>query len=539
MTSVPAQPLSHGAVAIEGDIDRQLLDLFFDRTPMGIAVFDRDRRLVRCNKTWSGFFTHYLGFDESYVAPGRSIYDLLPDDDHALERLVEPVLRGETVRQEATRLENFGVVTYWDVVFAPTFRHGEVVGFVDIVTDATERVIAYQLLERRINAFAAIAASMTVDQPLSATLRSLTATAAEVTDAEACAVLIIDPQRDEVAVFESHGLPPAYGDAVAESWRSGVRSPSRRALEAQQLTIVNEARAEGLGNDLYSPLHRYLQEATWQDMVVVPLDSRGRTLGVIQYYHRKAPVLDEDDRAFLTAIADQAAVAVANAALYAQSERSAALVERQRLARELHDSVSQALFSMTLHARAAQRHLLGGSDEVNAAALAAVEKLTELTQGALAEMRALIFELRPGALNEEGLVAALTRQAAALAARESMSITVSGPAERPVLTTAAEEHLYRIVLEALNNAVKHASASQISVDVTVAGEELSITVADDGVGFDPDVVPAGHMGRSTMAERAATIGGVLTVDSRPGSGCRVRVAVRLLDLPGEGDLPVV
>jgi signal transduction histidine kinase len=448
------------------------------------------------------------------------------------------VLRGETVRQEATRLENFGVVTYWDVVFAPTFRNGEVVGFVDLVTDATDRVVAYQRLERRISAFAEIAASMTVDQPLSATLHSLTATAAEVTGADACAVLIVDPEHDEVAVFESAGLPPAYGAAVAESWRSGVRSPSRRALEAQRLTVVNQARAEGLGNKLYAPLHPYLQEASWEDMVVVPLDSRGRTLGVIQYYHRKAPALDDEERAFLTTVADQAAVAVANAALYAQSERTAALVERQRLARELHDSVSQALFSMTLHARAAQRHLSAGED-VNAKALAAVDKLTELTQGALAEMRALIFELRPGALREEGLVAALSRQAAALSARESVPITVTGPAQRAVLTATAEEHLYRIVLEALNNAVKHASASRISVDVEVCGEELSITVVDDGVGFDPAVVPAGHLGRLTMAERAASLGGVLTVDSRPGSGSRVRVVLQLPDLPTEGDLPAV
>jgi PAS domain-containing protein len=135
--------------AIAGDIDRQF-DLYFERTPMGIAVFDSGRRLVRRNKTSAGFFTHYLGFDETYVAPGRSIYELLPDEDHALERLVEPVLGGETVRQDASRLENFGVVTYWDVLFAPTFRDAEVVGFVDIVTDATERVMAYQLLEGRI-----------------------------------------------------------------------------------------------------------------------------------------------------------------------------------------------------------------------------------------------------------------------------------------------------------------------------------------------------------------------------------------------------
>lgn len=241
MTAVPNNPLPRTVpAAVDDDIDRQLLDLFFDRTPMGIAVFDRECRLVRCNKTWSGFFTRYLGFGEDYVAPGRTLFELLPDEDHALERLIQPVLRGETVRQEATRLENFGVVTYWDAVFAPTFRDGQQVGFVDMVTDATDRVSAYQLLERRIGAFAAIAASMTVDQPLSTTLRSLAATAADVAGADACAVIVIDRDQDEVAEFESHGLPAAYGAAFIESWRSGVRSPSRRALEAQELTVVGE-----------------------------------------------------------------------------------------------------------------------------------------------------------------------------------------------------------------------------------------------------------------------------------------------------------
>ena len=533
MTAVPTDPLP----AVDDGIDRQLLELFFDRTPMGIAVFDRECRLVRCNKTWSGFFTQYLGFGDDYVAPGRTLFELLPDDDHALERLIQPVLRGETVRQEATRLENFGVVTYWDVVFAPTFRAGEQVGFVDVVTDATDRVAAYQLLERRIGAFAAIAASMTVDQPLSTTLQSLAATAAEVAGADACAVIVIDRDQDGVAEFESHGLPAAYGAAFIESWQSGVRSPSRRALEAQELTIVSEARARALGNPLYRPLHRYLEPASWEDMVVCPLDSRGRTFGVIQYYHRKAPALDENQRAFLSAIADQAAVAVANATLYAQSERSVALVERQRLARELHDSVSQALFSMTLHARAAQRHLNSG-DSADPKALAAVDKLTELTQGALAEMRALIFELRPGALSEEGLVSALSRQAAALSARESVRITVVGPTERPALAAAAEEHLYRIVLEAMNNAVKHAGADEISVDVQVVADELSITVTDDGVGFDPAEIPAGHLGRRTMAERAAALGAELIVDSSPGHGSRVRVTTRLPETPPEDQLPI-
>jgi signal transduction histidine kinase len=397
-----------------------------------------------------------------------------------------------------------------------------------LVTAATDRVeAAYELLERRISAFAQVAASMTVDQPLEAALGSLTELAVEVSAAEACAVIIVDPDRDELALFASTGLAAGYGDALARSWHDGVRSPSRQALVEQKLTVVRDARANGLGNPKYAPLHPYLREADWDDMVVVPLDSRGRSLGVLQYYLRRPVTLDDDERAFMTSLADQAALAAANASLFAQSERAAALIERQRLARELHDSVSQALFSMTLHARAAERHLSGDDGSPNPAALAAVRKLTELTQGALAEMRALIFELRPGALLEEGLVAALSRQAAALTAREGVPIRVSAPSERPPLDADAEEHLYRLVLEALHNAVKHARASRITVSIDVAGERMQIVVADDGVGFDPAEPHPGHLGQHTMADRAAHTGGQLRVESSPGAGTRVKVTAPL------------
>lgn len=503
-------------------IDEQLLGIFFDRVPMGIAVFDRERRLRRCNKTWADFFQRHHGRADDVVA-GRDIFELIPGSESTLGPIVADVLAGSTVRDEALRLDAYGVTTFWDVVFAPTYSEGEVVGFVDIVTDATDRVNAYTLLQRRIESFAAVAESATVDQPIEVTLRALAQTAASVTNAEGCAVIIVNEASGLVELFEASGLPLEYGDALAESWRQGVRSPSRDALENQQLTVVTDARRKGLENPLYEPLYPYLRTASWDDMVIVPLDSRGRCLGVMQYYHRAGRRHNEQDRAFLTTLADQAAVAVANAALYARSERDAALVERQRLARELHDSVSQALFSMTLHARTAERQLAAAGMEPDSPATTSVRRLAELTQGALAEMRALIFELRPGALAEEGLVTALTRQAAALTAREGIAIEVTGPAERPALDQSAEEHLYRIALEALNNAVKHAKASRIRLNVTMESRSLVVTVADDGVGFDPAQHYPGHLGQKTMAERAATIGAGLHVVSAPGTGCAVTV----------------
>lgn len=524
---VPSHPESVPASATEAAPEEQLLDIVFGRVPMGIAVCDRDTRLQRCNKTWAEFFVRYLGVPAEYVRPGKTLYELIPDNDDAQNRLIERALAGEVVRQIGNRLEAPGVVTYWDVVLAPIFEGAEVVGFVNLVTDATDWVTAYELLERRIEAFALVAESMTVDQPVEVTLRSLAQIAVRTTGAEACAVIVVDPATNLVSVLETAGLPEGYGGGLRKMWSSGVRTPFRDALERQELLEAVGARARGLANPLYAPIHPYLQVAAWDDIVVVPLDTRGRYLGVMQYYHPSGRVHDEEERAFLTALADQAAVAVANADLYARSERDAAHLERQRLARELHDSVSQALFSMTLHARTAERQLEAAGLGPDAPAATTVRRLSELTQGALAEMRALIFELRPGALAEEGLVTALRRQGAALTAREGIPVDVAGPEQRPILDPAVEEHLYRLTLEALNNAVTHAHATRIVVGITADADALVITIADDGVGFDPAQPHPGHIGQSTMSERAAAIGATMTVVSAAGAGCTVTVALSL------------
>ena len=268
--------------------------------------------------------------------------------------------------------------------------------------------------------------------------------------------------------------------------------------------------------------------------MAVPLVPGGRPLGELQVHLRPERQLREDDQAFLVALADQAAVAAQNASLFAATAQNATLLERQRLARELHDSVSQALFSMTLHASAAQRHLETAGAGPAAPAAREVDKLRELTAGALAEMRALIFELRPGALAEEGLVAALGKQAAALTARSGTRVSVQAPAERLELAPDAEEHLYRLVLEALNNALKHADADTIDVDLRVEGDRLLVGVRDDGRGFDPRQEHPGHLGLHTMEDRAQAVGGRLEVASAPGEGTSVLATVPYVIRPTAG-----
>jgi signal transduction histidine kinase len=140
-------------------------------------------------------------------------------------------------------------------------------------------------------------------------------------------------------------------------------------------------------------------------------------------------------------------------------------------------------------------------------------------------MRALIFELRPEALAEEGIVAALGKQAAALSARSGLPIAVDGPRDRLDLEPKVEEHLYRIVLEALNNAIKHAHAMHATVDVAATGGRLAITISDDGTGFDVTQPYSGHLGLATMRERAEALGAELSVSSASETGTTVRVIV--------------
>jgi signal transduction histidine kinase len=197
--------------------------------------------------------------------------------------------------------------------------------------------------------------------------------------------------------------------------------------------------------------------------------------------------------------------------------------ERQRIARDLHDSVSQSLFSMTLHARTAERALKQTGQEPDGPVGRELGQVDELSRTALAEMRALIFELRPGGLAEEGLVSALTKHAGAVSAREGVPIKVSGPSERLPISADCEEHLYRLGQEALANAIKHAQATQVTATVTTDGTNVDLEVRDDGRGFDPAATYAGHLGLTTMRSRADDIGAQMHIDSARGRGTVVRV----------------
>ena len=205
-----------------------------------------------------------------------------------------------------------------------------------------------------------------------------------------------------------------------------------------------------------------------------------------------------------------------------QAAALAASEERAHLARELHDSVTQALFSMTLVTRSLELLL----DRDPAAALERVADLRTLQRDALAEMRALVFELRPDSLTRDGLAVALRTHAAAVGARAGISVAVDASAVGR-LPMPIEETLFRIAQESLHNVIKHAAAEHAWITVTASDARCFLVTADDGRGFDPAAVPPGHLGLTGMATRADRLGGSLSVDSRRGGGTRISVELPL------------
>jgi signal transduction histidine kinase len=206
--------------------------------------------------------------------------------------------------------------------------------------------------------------------------------------------------------------------------------------------------------------------------------------------------------------------------LRAEAKQTAVLAERQRLARELHDSVTQALYSVTLLAEASSQAAAVGDLKVTQTSLAL---LSEITQQALKEMRLLVYELRPPELADQGLVAALQRRLDTVETRAGVTARLLVVGE-PALAPTQEETLYRIALEALNNALKHAAAKTVIVRLEAGDAGVALRIKDDGRGFDLQAVEdSGGMGLLTMRERAEQLGALLTIRSQPGAGTTVRV----------------
>ena len=250
-----------------------------------------------------------------------------------------------------------------------------------------------------------------------------------------------------------------------------------------------------------------------QSWMWVPLAVRGRIIGGMGVAHEKKNYFTPHHADLALSVANQAAITMINAELYGHAQELAVLEERQRLARNLHDAVNQSLFSAGLIAEVLPRLWERDQEE----ARRSLEDLRRLTRGAMAEMRALLAELRPSTLTDSSLSDLLRMLGNAFSGRTNVPITVSITGEF-FLPAEAQVAFYRVCQEALNNIVKHAKASQVEIELKQDGDIIELHILDDGLGFDPAQKFSGHYGLGMMHERAEAAGALLSITSQPDHG---------------------
>jgi signal transduction histidine kinase len=255
----------------------------------------------------------------------------------------------------------------------------------------------------------------------------------------------------------------------------------------------------------------------------VPIVARGGVIGALYLTDKDgAPQFSAADERLIVLLAAHAAIAIENARLYERSRELSIVEERNRLARELHDAVTQQLFGVVLAAESAGELLARGDD----AAGEELERVQALARAAMDELRSVVFELRPASLEAEGLAQVLRKHVEVLrrVSGRAIELRVGSP---PALGAEAAGQVFRIAQEALQNALRHAGDARIEVRLEDGGGRLALSVADDGRGFDRDApgVRGRRLGLTSMEERAAELGGRLAIVSSPGAGTTVRLDV--------------
>lgn len=449
---------------------------------------------------------------------------LAPDGTGAVLADVDPEAVGAVVRGT---LINLAVVVAVTVLAAVAFSRALLAEPIAQLTDATralaggERTVRLPVRDRSelgqlATSFNAMADALTeAQESLEARVAARTAELRALLELSNTIAVTTDLRPLLAAVLDR--LDEAGATLGAEVWELGPDGSWARLV----------ARGEPLPE---APQGGGEPEAVSGDVVTLPLRVRDTTVGRLRARAREGAAWDEERLRWAAGVAAQAAVAIENVRLYERARDEATDAARQHLARELHDSVSQAIYAIVLTTHAAQRR--AGRDPGKAHE--ALDTVIELAEAALAEMRALIFELRPEALADVGLVGALHRQLDGLELRHGLATERDLPDE-PHLPFASKQVLLRVVQEALHNVVKHARASVVRVHAWNEAGRLHVKVADDGVGFDPGASFPGHLGHTSMRERLAALGGHLRLESAPGGGTTVAFSVPLTG--GDGSLP--
>lgn len=398
-----------------------------------------------------------------------------------------------------------------------------------VVRDITELAQSRELLEQRVeertrelSILLEISRNVTSTLRLQPLLDLILDQLKVVVDYSGAGIFVVEGEEAHIVGFRS---PHGHGAVPQAHFRIPARSGALSLRNLPRPTIIDDVRRDSplalefrevLGNSLDT---YYTFVRSW---MAVPMSVKDRIIGYVHLAYDEPGFYTAHHADLALAIAQQAAIAIENARLYEKAQEAAVLEERQRLSRELHDSVSQALYGIGVGAQTT-RILL---EQDPSRARESNDYVLDLAEAGLAEMRALIFELRPESLETEGIAAALRKQADAVQARHRVPVETA-LCDEPVASLSVKEALYRIAQEALQNAVKHARPTRAELRLECIDGDLLLEIWDDGAGFDTTGVFPGHLGLHSMRERATRLGGILELESAPGRGTRVRARIPL------------
>lgn len=490
--------------------------------PAGAVVLDREFNLLWFNQS----FAHFLA---RFAAGRRPLAEAdpaaaWPEVWRILEPHVKRLQEDEAVDVETVNIRRGSQETYWDLILRPYPTPDNSDQLLLFMVEVTPHIRAYHGLERqmadRMRKIRALYEVMQVaaeaaDLPTMVT-RALQRVLAVVRAAVGM-VHLLDENGRQLQLIAHHGLTEAMLVELNNT-------PADVGLMGQVLKQGTPVVVPHIQADENTRL--VFRQSGLRAYAGVTMRVKGRVIGVLGAFWEGKRPLSPENVELLDSAADQIAVAIENHRLRQKEEQLAIVEERSRLAQDLHDSVSQALYSMTLLATAGRRLSRSGSNQ--ALLDETLEDLGLTAQQALKEMRLLLYRLRPLALQFDGLAGALQHRLDAVEKRAGINVRlVASPL--PDLPSAVEETLYHIAQEALNNALKHAAATAVTIHVSPEpGGKIKLTVTDNGQGFDLKTgLAQGGMGLANMQQRAASLGGTLTIESTPGQGTTVTISLPL------------
>jgi signal transduction histidine kinase len=483
------------------------------------AIISLDKGLTVVDHTPS--WLQYIHSERESVV-GHHIYHLLPKAKKQLEPLLEKALAGSSAQRTPLHLSIQDRMAYWDVSVEPRRdKHGDVRRVLLIAYEITDEKQLRQQLEQ-------VVADRTRKLEALYTIASI---AAERVTLQAAL------QRSLQAVFDTglgNGVMIHLWDEATQTAQMAaqlntplpkIQPAARQQVENKLIHICIEQRKTIILDDIRH--NEQIPEVVRQSGIIsiadVPMLPKGRTVGVLSVFRQTENRFTVNDIDLLEAVADQVGAIIQATNLQQDHDLLLLQDERRRLADQLHDAVTQSLYSLTLYAGAIQQFAVNGELEKS---LPYIEPLQTTAQRALREMRLMLHNLRPLALAHDGLVEALRQRFNAVERRANMQGQVINETEI-VLAPNVEEQLYYIASEALNNALKHANASRVSVVLEQSADSLIMTIIDDGSGFQlSEGEAAGGSGLRSMRERAETLGGTLTLTPST-AGTTLKIAVPL------------